>query len=213
MSTQVTVNSIEALKDFRIALALYGEESLAALGAVSAEVRRTVQWLHHDRPGYWQQQIKIRREQVAAAQAEVFRRKLAKTPDYAPPMTEQKENLRRAEASLQEAERRSAMVRKWQPMLQQAILESQASTRRLKDLTAGDIPRAVALLDRLIDALEAYLRVAVPSASAPGLSSPAVAADFDHLTSPILEEELAREPDPTPAPVPEDEPLGFEPTA
>jgi hypothetical protein len=217
MSTQVTVNSIEALKDFRVALALYGEDTLAALGAVNAEVRRTIQWLHQDRPAYWQQQVKIRRERVAAAQAELFRRKLAKTPEYSPPMSEQKEILRRAELSLQDAEKRSVMVRKWQPMLQQAVLEAQASTRRLRDLAAGDIPRAVGLLDRLIDALEAYLRVAVPSSSEAASTAPSMAVvaevDFDRLATPILEEELAREPEPIPAPESDDELLGFEPTA
>jgi hypothetical protein len=67
MSSQAEVRSIDALKDFRTALALYAEDTLAALGAVEAEVRRTGQWLQQDRPGYWQEQIKRRREQVASA--------------------------------------------------------------------------------------------------------------------------------------------------
>src|SRR4051812_20992137 len=106
MSSQATVHSVEALKDFRAALALYGDDTLGALGAIEAEVRRTVRWLQQDRPYYWQEQIKRRREQVSLARAEVFRRQLQKRPDYTPAMSEQKENLRRAEASLQEAEKR-----------------------------------------------------------------------------------------------------------
>src|SRR5262245_58266976 len=65
MSSQASVQSIGALEDFRVALALYGEDTLAALGAVEAEVRRTVRWLEQERPVYWQEQIKRRREQVA----------------------------------------------------------------------------------------------------------------------------------------------------
>ena len=80
MSSQAEVHSIEALKDFRVALALYGEDTLAALGAVEAEVRRTVHWLEQDRPVYWQEQIKRRREQVAAAKSEVFRRSSRRSP-------------------------------------------------------------------------------------------------------------------------------------
>ena len=38
-------------------------------------------------------------------------------------MSEQKENLRKAEASLQDAEKRLAAVRKWQPLFKQAVLE------------------------------------------------------------------------------------------
>ena len=78
-------------------------------------------------------------------------------------MSEQKENLRKAEASLQDAEKRLAVVRKWQPLFKQAVLEYHASIQRIKDLAAGDVPRAVNLLTRMIDSLEAYLRVAPPS--------------------------------------------------
>jgi hypothetical protein len=163
MSSQASVHSIDALKDLRVSLALYGEDTLGALGAVEAEVRRTLRWLQDERPYYWQEQIKRRREQVSQARAEVFKKNLQKRPDYAPPMSEQKENLRKAEASLQEAEKRLAAVRKWQPLYKQAILEYHASVQRLKDLAAGDIPRAVIVLSRMIDALESYLRVAPPS--------------------------------------------------
>jgi phenylacetate-coenzyme A ligase PaaK-like adenylate-forming protein len=52
MGSQAEVHSIDALKDFRTALALYSEDTLSALGAVEAEVRRTVQWLYQERPYY-----------------------------------------------------------------------------------------------------------------------------------------------------------------
>ena len=140
MSSQAEVHSIDALKDFRTALALYSEEALAALGAVEAEVRRTGLWLQQDRPVYWQEQIKRRREQVAAARAEVFRRKLQKTPEHHPSLSEPMELLRRAEASLQDAEKRLSLVRKWQPLFQQALLEYHGSIQRIKDLAASDVP-------------------------------------------------------------------------
>jgi len=163
MSSQAEVHSIDALKDFRTALALYSEDTLSALGAVEAEVRRTGQWLQQERPYYWQEQIKRRREQVAAAKAEVFRRRLQKTPDHSPSLSEPMEILRRAEASLQDAEKRLLQVRKWQPQFHHAVLEYHGSIQRIKDLAASDVPRAVTVLTRMIDALEAYLRVAPPT--------------------------------------------------
>src|SRR5262249_25758784 len=163
MSSQAEVRSIEALKDFRSALALYGEDTLAALGAAEAEVRRTVLWLQQDRPYYWQEQIKRRRERVASARADLFRLKLQKTPEHHPSLAEPKERLRHAEASLQDAEKRLTLVRKWQPALQQAVLEYHGGVQRLKDMAAADVPAAMALLARIVDALEAYLRVEVPN--------------------------------------------------
>jgi hypothetical protein len=193
MSTQAAVHSIEALKDLRVAMALYAEDTLAALGAVDMEVRRTVHWLQHDRRSYWQDQIKRRREQVSIARAEVFRRKIAKRPDYTPAYSEQKEALRTAEASLREAEMRAALVKKWEPALQQAILEYHGSTRRISDLASGDVPRALVMLDRIIDALEAYLRLAPPS----GLAAPAL----ESIANTILDDEAKTAMDPaTPRP-------------
>jgi hypothetical protein len=194
MSSQASVHSIDSLKDLRVALALYGEETLEALGGVEAEVRRTLRWLQDERPFYWQEQIKRRREQVSQARAEVFKKNLQKRPDYVPPMSEQKENLRKAEISLQEAEKRLAMVRKWQPLFKQAVLEYHASVQRLKDLAAGDVPRAVNVLTRMIDALESYLRVAPPSgrspetAAAPGMAATLASAEFVSLATKVLDE-------------------------
>jgi hypothetical protein len=199
MSSQASVHSIDALKDLRVALALYGEDTLGALGAVEAEVRRTDRWLQEDRPVYWHEQIKRRREQVAMARSEVFKRNLQKRPDYTPPMSEQKENLRKAEASLQDAEKRLALVRKWQPAMRHAVLEYHASIQRLKDLAASDIPRAVNLLSRMIDSLEAYLRVVAPSGLGPqtavepaaGAATSMAAAQFSAIVTTALDEDEA----------------------
>jgi hypothetical protein len=162
MSSQAEVHSIDALREFRVALSLYGEDVQAALGAADAEIRRTVQWLSQDRPFYWQEQIKRRRERVASARADLFRLKLQKTPEHHPSLAEPKERLRHAEAALADAEKRLAAVRKWQPALQQAVLEYHGSVQRLKDLAASDVPRAVGLLARIVEALEAYLRIRPP---------------------------------------------------
>jgi hypothetical protein len=185
MSSQAAVHSIDELKNFRVALALYGEDTLGTLGTVEAEVRRTLRWLDEERPAYWQDQIKRRREQVALARSEVFRRNLQKTAEHSPAMSEQKENLRKAEASLQDAEKRLTLVRKWQPAFKHAVLEYHGSVQRIKDLAAGDVPSAVNVLTRIIDALEAYLRVAPPLGASPG------AATLDRAT--VLDESAAAE--------------------
>jgi hypothetical protein len=188
MSSQVTVHSVEALKDFRVALALYGDDTLAALGAIEAEVRRTVRWLEQERPAYWQDQIKRRRDLVSQAKAEVFRRQLQKRPDYTPAMSEQKENLHKAEASLQDAEKRLTMVRKWQPRLQHAVLEYHAGVQRLKDLSSADLPSAVDLLGRLIDALESYLHVQPPSGAGQGPASTRASAEMESIATKLIDE-------------------------
>ena len=195
MSSQADVRSVEALKDLRVAVALFAEDTLSALGSVDMEVKRTVQWLQHDRRAYWQDQIKRRREQVASARAEVFRRRLAKTAENSPAHSEQKELLRKAEAGLRDAETRAAMVKAWEPALQQAALEYRAAVQRIKSMAAGDAPRAMAALERMIEALEAYARVA-PSGG-PGAPPPLDAiAEAAMNEEPGQEQELEPEPEP-----------------
>ncbi|WP_165224185.1 hypothetical protein [Aquisphaera insulae] len=202
MSSQADVRSIDALKNFRSVLALYSEDTLAALGAVDAEVRRTVRWLVEDRPQFWQDQIKRRREHVASARAEVYKKKLQKKPDYSPAMSEPMELLRKAEASLADAENRLVLVRKWQTRFNQAVLEYHGATQRLKDLSASDVPRAIQALIRIIDALEAYLAVAPPSGSGAGASEESAAptrasGTLESIAARVLDEE----------PPPPDEPV------
>lgn len=213
MSSQAEVHSVEALRDFRAALALYGEDVLAALGAADAEIRRTVQWLQQDRPFYWQEQIKRRRDRVAAARADLFRLKLQKTPEHHPSLAEPKERLRQAEAALQDAEKRLLAVRKWQPALQQAALEYHASVQRLKDLAAADVPRAMGLLARIVEALEAYLLVQPPEGAPSTTTATAgsgvarLAPAFQAVAREILEKgEPAADEPPTDPQLPEEGP-------
>jgi hypothetical protein len=194
MSSQTSVQSIDALKEFRVALALYGDDTVGALGAVEAEIRRTFRWLQEERPAYWQDQIKRRGEKLQQAKAEVFKRKLQQKADYKPAMTEQMENLRKAEASLDDAQKRLTMVRKWQPAFKQAALEYHGSIQRLKGLATNDIPSAVNLLTRIIDSLEAYLQVAPPSWASLSASPGTTMAPAEFLsiaTKAIAEEEAA----------------------
>ena len=192
MSSQVAVNSIDSLKDLRVALAVYGEDTLNALGAVGAELRRTVYWLHQVQPAYWRDQIKRRHGQLASAKAELFRRKLSQTSGSSLSTAEQVDHVRKAEASLEDAEMRLGMTRKWQARIRQATLEYQASARRIKGLAAGDVPSAVNLLNRLIDSLEEYVRVSMkptPS-SLPVTTAP---PEFEAIATKMIDEAPAAE--------------------
>ena len=176
LGNQADVRSIAALQDFRAALAIYAEEALGALASAGSEAKRATQWVGHDRRDYWIDQVKRARERVSSARAEVSRRRMAQSAGSGSSFGEQKEILRAAEARLREAESKVVLVRKWEPVLAQAVLEMKAGTRRIGDLAGGDVARAIASLTRMVDALEAYLRESPPDGLAPAL--PAVAAQI-----------------------------------
>ncbi|MBX6311573.1 MAG: hypothetical protein IRY99_01415 [Isosphaeraceae bacterium] len=186
--SQASVYSIDALKEFRATLVAFAEDAMNALGGVDMEARRTTRWLVEEQRLYWEGEIKRRREKVAMARSELSRRKLSGMFGHATSHSEQKELLEIAESRLKEAEQRALKVKKWTPVLQQTILEYQSTTRQLVDLIGGELPRALALLDRIIDSLEAYTQVAPPS-GAIATSTPRSETSGERLAAPRLAEE------------------------
>jgi vacuolar-type H+-ATPase subunit I/STV1 len=182
--SQANVRSLDALRDLRAALAVFADEILAALGGVDMEIRRTTRWLEEEQRLYWETEIKRRRERVSMARSDLSRKRMSQLNGSRD--IEQKEALEEAERRLREAEARAQKVKRWVPILQQAVLEYRSTTRTLTDLVSGDLPRGLAQLDRVLDRLEAYLQVAAPSdyaaARAAGLD-PFAAGGFASTTS------------------------------
>ena len=132
------------------------------------------------------------------ARAEVFRRNLQKRPDYNAADV-------RAEGSPAEGRGQPARCReaagRWSGSgsrrFKQAVLEYHASVQRLKDWPPATSLSAVNLLTRIIDALEAYLRVAPPSGLGLGrrvdrLPTATAPAQLVSIATTVLDEERGR---------------------
>lgn len=161
--SQANVRSTEVLQDFRAYLGVFAEEVQGALGAVDMEVRRVTRWLQDEQGMYWQGELKRRKEKVSQARAELSRRKMSGMHGHSSSHSEQRDLVEEAQKRLREAEIRAEKVKKWIPALQQAVLEYHSTSRRLEGLVSGELPRAMAQIERVLDALEAYLNVAPPS--------------------------------------------------
>src|SRR5262245_51525588 len=93
MSQRAQVTSIEVLRDFKVGLAVFCEDAAEALCAIEIEIRRTLDWLEHDRLNYWQNEIRHRREEVAQALTDLNRVKLARSSGHMLDCIEQKQAL------------------------------------------------------------------------------------------------------------------------
>jgi hypothetical protein len=193
MAETARVHSIEAIKDFREAFLQFGEDVQHALGAVDMEIRRAVEWLQHDRLMYWQREIRRSNQEIAQARADLHRKNLSRTEGYVPDVSEQKEALRVAQNRMREAELKVERVRKWIPNFQHAVAEYHGQARPLGDMMSGELARSLALLDRMLTALDAYVTTAPPPSSrrdASGVASSA-AADLPSAAAPAGEPEPA----------------------
>src|SRR5688572_11798879 len=102
--SQANVNSVQAIQDVKAALAVFVQQAGGALEEVDLEIRRVLDWVLNEQPGYWQRQIRQSEEAVNQARIDLHRCRLSKgTKDYTPDCSEQKDALRRAQQRLEDA--------------------------------------------------------------------------------------------------------------
>lgn len=164
MSESARLTSIQAVKQWREAVCLFKDDAGDALIAVDLEIRRTEDWVQNQAK-FWQNEVRRREDLVVQARNDLVRRKMQVTPaGREPDTTEQQKALRRAQAMLKQAEEMVARCREWAIKLRQAVEEYQGFGRHLAGMLEGDLPRAVNLLERKLDAIDAYLATTAPQA-------------------------------------------------
>ena len=182
MAEQARVNSIEALVRFRASLAEFGVGARHALDAIDMELRRVGQWLEAEQPRYWQGQVRLWDRRLAEARSALHRKNLQRTDGYAPDVTQEKEALRVCKQRIEEAQQKLQAIKRWGPQFHHALSEYRGRTRALADASTIDIERMLAMLERMIDALEAYVST-TPSRAA--RQTPPTAASTDPGPSPV----------------------------
>ena len=173
MAQAAKVLSIQALKDFRVALINFAEEARNALGGVDMELKRMRNWLERDQLSYWQMQVKRRHEAMMTARTELHRRQIAQQGSDAISDTEQKEALREAQRRLRNAEEKVEIVKRLIPFFHHAMAEYVSHATPLADHLSGGIERSLSSLAKMVQSLEDYLALQAPAAPTLGLEGSA----------------------------------------
>ncbi len=160
MAESANVGSIDAIREFREALATFIEDARNALTSVDMENRRLNEWVKNTQRLHWINEVKRRRERMTEVRGELHRRKLSGAGD-----TEAKEAVRIATARLRVAEEKVEVVKKAAPILQHAIDEYLGMARPLGDMLTGELENCLAMLERMAEALEDYIRISAPASS------------------------------------------------
>jgi hypothetical protein len=166
MSDFARVDSIDVLRAFREAYVKFAEEARNALIASEIETRRGMNYVLVDRTAYWKNQLKRRTEKLSQAKLELNAKTIGQGNQEAKGVTEARENVRKAVARLQEAEAKLKSIAKWKPILEHAETEYRSLSQPLADALQGEVAQTIALLDRMIASLDAYVALAPPSTAA-----------------------------------------------
>jgi hypothetical protein len=174
---QARVDNIEALKAFKLALLKFAETASTALADAEADAAGTLRWLESEQRTAWQNAVRKSQELVARAEEALRHKRIFKdSSGRTPSAVDEEKALAKAKRMLEHAEERLENVRRYTPRLSREILLYKGQAQRLVTFVAGDIPAAAAKLDKMTQALEAYVNLAPAGGEIPAMNLPSDAA-------------------------------------
>ncbi len=204
MSTQADVKSIDTLAFVKAAFASFAHESGQAISECEMQGQRAVDWICVDQAAYWKAEVRRMTELVNKAVKDLeYCKAFKKVGNNQPSCIEEKKALEKAKQRLARAEQKAEAVRRWTPLVQQQFRETCVRLVRFREVVDVDCPRAMAQLEKMLKALDAYRQVASPT----GDTGAAAGSGGQSVTRQIDEAQPA-----TPAIVPQPPAAGGQPS-
>ncbi|MFM7109336.1 MAG: hypothetical protein ACKOZU_12200, partial [Planctomycetaceae bacterium] len=123
-----------------------------------------VDWITVDRAAHWKAESRRAADLVNKAVKDLEHcRTFKKVGDNQPSCIEEKKALEKAKRRLETAERKMEAVRRWTPVVQQQFRETCVRLVRFREVIDIDCPRAMAGLERMLKALDAYQNAQSPA--------------------------------------------------
>ena len=153
------VLDITAIERFKAGLAEFGETVKIGLYEADNEIERAMIWLERDRIPHWRRQMQVRNEEVATAKSALFRKQMqGNDKDGRPSVVDEKIALERAKHRLKNADERHRACRSWRNRLGQEFAIFKGHVQGLAAVAEREVPETIALMDRMLVNLEAYIR-------------------------------------------------------
>ena len=198
--SQARVDSLEVLREFKVALWKFQEAAIASLSDADAEMQRVTMWVENEQTTHWQGQIRKRQDAVERAKEAVRMKKIFKdATGRQQSAVEEEKALRLAMQRLAEAQQKLAATKRWTRALQKEIELYRGGVQRFATTVHGDIPTAVAHLESLAAKLDAYVSLqaagagegALQEAAASTVPEPSMARAAP-VSQPPIDDEIGR---------------------
>ncbi len=193
MSPRANVRSLDAIREFRPSVRRFEDDVMSALSMLRTELNRTLQWLDHDCPAYWQQQIRNGYDNVNEARTTLSRKSMMTVAGHRSDCIDEKKALAKAKLNLEFADSKLKLCKQWSIKAHRAADEYTARIGRAEQSLGQGIPKMLALLEKMVLALESYASVERASRTDNFLSSATA-------TLPETSAAVATEPAPQAAP-------------
>ncbi len=162
MDSAANVQSLEDLRDLHALVCKFRADAQEGLASVDLMIRRASDYLS-DQLTFWRAAVRKCEEEVFQATQELRQRQYVGFDGRVPDCTVQEKNLQRAKDRLRHAEEKVATVRRWMQQLPRQVAELyDGPSRQLAATLEAELPRALAILESRIRALEAYIGLSLP---------------------------------------------------
>jgi len=175
MSGNAQVRSTAAISEFQSALAKFETRVENTLAALEAEIHRVVDWLDHDRPAHWKEQLRLANNDLHQAKINLERCLIFRIQDERPTCREERTAVKVAQARVKYCREKRETLRNCRRRLTQELFEYQGHIGKLTRMLETEMPRARGSLKSILRRLDAY-HIERP-AIATDLTVPTVAGD------------------------------------
>jgi hypothetical protein len=127
------------------------------LDEVTSEVLHTRAWLQDDRRRFWQQELRVKSRRLEDAKQELFN---ASISHLSTATGFQQMAVQRAQRDLRAVEEKLSVIKKWDRELDDRSAPLVKQMEQLHGFLTVEMARAVAYLDQVLKALDAYQSVA-----------------------------------------------------
>ncbi len=180
MKPGADVRSIDALRAFRAELKRYLASLNGNLETLKIQSNRASEWIETDRARYWPRQAKRAEDNLVEARNALLRCKMAAMEGQTKSCVDEKRAVERWIQRLRHCEAQVRALRGWRQKMRHQADDFSTRMARLANYAENDLPKAIAVLDRMILALDRYTQTSIDSAG----SEPSAASAGDSATLP-----------------------------
>ena len=159
MADNARISSVESVEAFRSKLIVFLDQVRPVLEEVGSELARTQGWLQDDQRRFWEMELRKRQRKLEEAKQELFNATLSQFQTGTAAFSQMA--VQRAQRSVQEAEAKMGVLKKWNSELENRTAPAQKQIEQLHGFLTTDMKRAVAYLDQMLKTLDAYRNVSV----------------------------------------------------
>ena len=197
MTSGAHVESIDAVREFLAALHTFGQEVRDSVASFNVEVQTSVEELTEVEPAFWKHELRRSEEAVSRAKIELERCRASTLPGGDPrSCMEERKQLDRARRKHQYIEEKIDAVRRWGNTVRPQVDEYAARATQLGTVFDAEFPRAVLMLNRVLDALQSYTGVTVQDESRSAVVAPQLSPHLDETSETVNQVPDSSEPPP-----------------